>query len=137
MIYLTDRQKRMYLIYAGIGAVVLAAGIVLTLVLVGGDSGSRRLKKERRYRCLETSREFVLSDAQVSEDDRISLSEDGPRGRATNPETGERTLVPMILCPSCEKPFVPAYYTDPRATGLTCPNCKTDVNARRAERRSR
>jgi hypothetical protein len=62
-------------------------------------------------------------------------------GRVTSPYTNEKTGVPMMRCPVCEKFFVPEAWKkkpqpgqppmmmmDPMGQKIICPHCKTDIH---------
>ena len=105
-------DKMQYLLVGALALVIIIAIVVIITSVI--DTKKNPAMKDMHYWDLATQNEIILKPED------FKGSEVGPgmgpgmmgMGLMVNPKTGERTLLRMDLCPSCEKWFRPEIYRD-------------------------
>lgn len=132
-------DKMQYLL-AGALVLVIVISLVATFAsFFGSDSGPGG-PKEMHYWCEDTKQEVVLDPSQFTPEQMMGDPVHGMR--IVNPDTGKRSLIPMMQCPKCQKWFVPDSWKDPRGMmtpnqQLVCTHCDTDVIQYQREQRKK
>lgn len=123
------------------GALVLVIIVSVTIVFssLGGKKHGSKGPQEMKFKDIETG-EIITIDPKTADP---SMFMAGPGMLAENPNTGKRTLAPMMKCPACEKWFISESMMEeggmmmPDMT-LECTECGTDINEYyRQKRKSR
>ena len=113
-------DKMQYLLVGALALViVIAIVVIITNVMGGKNTGTM---KDMHYWDLETGQELVLKPEDFKGSEMgpgmgmgPSMGPMGPgmgMGLMLNPKTGEKTLLRMEFCPSCEQWYLPDQYKD-------------------------
>jgi len=120
-----------------IGGLVLIAAFAIILAIWGAiGSGERPGQREdAHFWCEKSGKEYVFAPDEIPGGESVDMAQSMGE-RIMNPDTGERTLIPMDQCPQCREYFVPAALKakpgDRPVVGVAterpiCPHCQTDV----------